>query len=293
MRMPTTFATVSNSGSRFCSVCRFLGDIVLSSEQAEAITGAENYEGFIYLQHFLATKGYVSVSVDLDHYFGSTPPFDWPGEAIRARAFCAIMNIDRVRMLSQPQSGSSISQHIDFDDITLIGHSKGGEAVVECCEYRGSNENPNPTGPFSQVSPFPIIRVISVAPSRKHDGTVGDRQHLILHGAADGDEWPASGFRHYDNAPGRKAMLFIDGANHNFFNSSWRYSDATQKPNNETGNIDPMTPPVGDPATLTDRTYQQDLLKGYVFAWLQGGPYLAYFSRAPAPVVSATCWPGF
>jgi len=263
----------------------------LTADQADAITGAENYEGFVYLQQFLATKGYASVSVDLDRYFGSAPPFDWPGEAIRARAFCAVMNIDRVRALNQPDSGSPISQRIDVNDITLLGHSKGGESVVECCEYRGGNDNASPTGPFAQVAPFPISRVISVAPARKHDGTVGDRPHLILHGAADGDEWPASGFRHYDKATGRKAMLFIDGANHNFFNASWPYSDATQKPNNDTGDIDPMTPPIGDPATLTDRSYQQDLLKAYVYAWLQGDTYLAYFSRVPERIRPPTLAP--
>lgn len=246
----------------------------ITAAQRDAISLNENYLGYTYLQQRLAEMGYVSVSVDLDRYVGiaSVPAFAWSYPGIQARAWAGAKNVDYViNHLNAAGSGSPISGHVSSTDITLIGHSRGGEAVVQMANFLDTSTGPFAAGAPGAIAPFAISRVISVAPTANNNTSVGNRPYLALHGSADGDVIDAGGLRLYDTAPGLKAAIFIEGANHNFFNSSWTKNDATD------GASGPLIPPIG--GALTTRPYQENLLTSYALAWIWQGPHLEYFSR--------------
>jgi hypothetical protein len=272
----------------------------LTAAQADAITSDENYLGYTYLQERLAQQGYASVSVDLDRYYR------W-GPGILVRAYAAAKNVDRIRAMNAAGSGSKIEGHIDFADVTLLGHSRGGEAVVEL-----ANMVDTLTGPFAaaapggKIAPFAISRVISLAPTAFREQSVGARPYLSIHGAADGDVDYAGGLKLYDAARAAtvKASLFVPGVSHNLFNRSWPYNDAKSTIDGAFDVVD-LRGGMGTPAGgtvgvyavgggLEDRAYHENLLAGYTLAWIWGGPYLEYFSRPAAqigPKLSAAAVP--
>lgn len=123
---------------------------------------------------------------------------------------------------------SSLASHIQFNNIGLIGHSRGGEAVVK---VPGERIN-DPANPGTQINLIPagceIRSVISLAPTDQY--TQADLvQHIpyfVLYGSRDGDVKGVhldagrnSGFSLYDRAinASEKAMAFIYGATHNGF----------------------------------------------------------------------------
>jgi hypothetical protein len=150
--------------------------------------------------------------------------------------------------------------------------------------------------------------VVSLAPVSQSEeaGNLNayDVPFLLLYGTADGDVNGASGgvrpFRHYDNATGKRFAAVIEGANHNYWNSSWGYSDASETlvfasvPSTlanmdivDTTTLAPPVPHVG--AGLISRTQQVNAALGYIGAFLQhvaeGDPNAgAYLSQDAARI---------
>ena len=128
------------------------------------ITSDENYRGFTYLQEHLASHGYISSSIDLDDLEA------WPPSSagIGARAWVVLEHIERMEAMNvgaEPLAGK-----IDMNNIVLIGHSRGGEAVVKAFRMNaittGSlDERGPPVGPGIGEGVFPIRAVISIAPT--------------------------------------------------------------------------------------------------------------------------------
>ena len=134
----------------------------------------------------------------------------------------------------------------------LVGHSRGGEAVghaslfnrVESIQFdTGAPSVPVDgsagLGPYQ----FSIQAVVAIAPTDQQYVPVGGLtavrdNYFVLHGSRDGDVYTFSGHLAYDRshrveltnptqpAEGFKALLWVHGANHNFFNSEWGQESA-------------------------------------------------------------------
>lgn len=170
-----------------------------------------NHEGYEYFQRALAKMGIIAVGV----YSNETNCKDYSAKNMRHRAEVIQASIAHFAGLSS--GGDAIfGGVVDLDRIGLMGHSRGGEAVV--------------TLPEIITVPGATIRsVISLAPTNAgaSSGRPDGYDLMVILPAADGDVRTNPGAIFYDQATPStfRSQLYIDGANHNYFNTQWPQDD--------------------------------------------------------------------
>lgn len=170
-----------------------------------------NYKGYDYFQQQLARMGIIAVSMDENETFPGGGTLN-----IHLRARLAIASIAYFQSLNS--GGDPIfGGNIDFSRTGLMGHSRGGEAVVVIPEV------PPPAGVI-------IKGVLALAPLDvgASSGVPQGYAFMTILPAADGDLIDNDGARFYDQAkPGPfKNQLYVYFANHNYFNRQWTNDDA-------------------------------------------------------------------
>jgi dienelactone hydrolase len=154
----------------------------------------------------LASYGYIAVSIDLNDM--NLPTNRFP--AIVQRGLTILDHIDRWGTFNA--SDPIFAGKVDLDQIGLVGHSRGAEAVVSA---QRSN--------VDQGRGHKIKGVVSISPTDFLGIVLPSAPYLVVYGSEDGDVsigWP---FRLYDRAEAPKAMIFVYGAIHNRFstNADW------------------------------------------------------------------------
>ncbi|MGH3693624.1 MAG: hypothetical protein ACRDRX_06445 [Pseudonocardiaceae bacterium] len=239
-----------------------------------------NQDGYAALQDELARHGIVSVSVDTNvaNLFNSL---------IEMRAQMALGALDALRTLDA-NPASRLYQRLDFDRVGLMGHSRGGDAVVRAVRINTSRPIETRYGVRAVCSLSPTDQGFSLVPGPVALTTVDTPFYVVVYGALDGDVMgclrppppsdpplPAgarapggTGFRHYDRAGCDKAMVFIDGCNHNRFNTVW-FDDL--EGDDVTGDEDGMHPdnlkPHGGLLSVTCHQKLADEYIGGLFRW--------------------------
>lgn len=202
-----------------------------------ASTRVENFRGLQYLARHLASHGYIAVSVDLDEM--NLPTRRDP--AILQRAHVVLDHIGV--MTRRDVSGPLFQNRVDFSQIGLIGHSRGGETVVAA-------ERVN----IDETRGHQIRAIASIAPTDFLGLTQTVAPYLVIYGSADGDVsigWP---FRLYDRTTPFKSMIFVYGAIHNFFSEhpDWRGLVDPRVP----GPYTPRPPDSTDPRAISFPNHQ-------------------------------------
>jgi hypothetical protein len=170
-----------------------------------------SYLGYDYFQHALAKMGFVAVSVDCNELNG---PIGGAGN-IFDRADLINVSIAHFQSLN---AGDPIFKGVlDFNKVGLMGHSRGGEAVVIS------------PGRASMPAGASILCVLSLAPTDwgATSGPPQGYEFLTLLPAADGDVWSNDGAKYYDRClpTSFKSQLYVHNACHNFFNRQWLQND--------------------------------------------------------------------
>jgi hypothetical protein len=170
-----------------------------------------SYLGYDYFQNALAKMGYVAISVDCNE--------------LNAGASGAGNIIDRADLINASiahfqtlnASDPIFKDVLDFSKVALMGHSRGGEAVV-IAPTRASK----PAGTS-------VLGVLSLAPTDwgATSGPPTGFEFQTLLPAADGDVWSNDGAKYYDRCspPEFKSQLYVHNACHNFFNRQWLAND--------------------------------------------------------------------
>jgi hypothetical protein len=176
-----------------------------------------NHEGYDYFQRQLAGMGIVAVSV----YSNPTNCIGYSQTNMRHRAELILASIAHFRDLTT--GGDALfGDRIDLGRVGLMGHSRGGEAVVIAPEV-------------ASVPGLQIRAVLSLAPTDAGASSGQPRGYalLVILPAADGDVASNDGAHYYDAADpaGFKSQLYVDGANHNYFNRQWPADDPGVGPN--------------------------------------------------------------
>ncbi len=191
--------------------------------QPPDIAISPSYQGYAYLQSALAACNIVSVSVD--HNLACfTKSF------IETRADTVIAALNALG-LEAKSSTSRYCGRLDFSRIGLMGHSRGGDAVVRAVKKILADPTLSAT--------YTIKTVCSLAPTDFTGSSVAANRmfldvndvnfYLVMYGALDGDVSgyggatgiAGTGFRHYDRARCNKAMVFLDTCCHDYFNTVW------------------------------------------------------------------------
>lgn len=183
-------------------------------------------DGYAYLGELLASRGFITVSVD-ENFLNFSGWTGIPDNDMKTRAWILLKHLQQIDQFSE-NADTPFYQKVDFSQIALIGHSRGGQAVAMAADYKRW---------FSQditldnIDNYQIQSVAAIAPTdKKVDGTytrLKDTNYLTLQGARDGDVSTFDGERQYarttftQGSSDFKSTLYIADANHSQFNSGW------------------------------------------------------------------------
>lgn len=234
---------------------------VLCIIHGNADMAKESYLGYEYLGEYLASSGYIVVSVNEGccNYFMGTGFSDEND----ARAVLLLENIKEI-ISWNTQEDNPLYQKIQTDAISIAGHSRGGEAVAIAAEFNQLSYYPD-DGTISFDYHFPIETVIAIAPTAdqyrpsERTVTLKDVNYFLIQGGNDQDVSNMMGIQQYEhvlfsgNVKKQKAYLYIAGANHGQFNTEWGRFDI-EFPGSLVANTKP----------LLDGEEQRSILKQYI-----------------------------
>ena len=269
--------------------------------------------GYAYLGELLASRGFIAVSVD-ENFLNLSPLVD-------LLMFQSLIGTDDLRgwlLLEHlgvwrgwdSTPGHPFYQQVDLDNVALIGHSRGGQAVAAAAAFNELPYYPDDASVRFDYD-FGIRSVVAFAPidggyrPANRDIVLENVNYLVLHGAHDMDVFTFQGDRQYsrtrfsDGGEWFKAAVYIYGANHGQFNTSWGRKDlfepvmrvfnlAQLMPGEEQRQIAKVTISAFLEATLRGETgYRalfQDLRRGRT--WLPDTIYLHQYQDSATRLVS-------
>ena len=192
--------------------------------------------GYAYLGELLASRGIIFVSVD-ENFFNSSWSDITGGldEENDARGWMLLEHLS-VWDKWNSDANSQFFNKVDMDNLALLGHSRGGEAVGHAALL---NKMPfyfdDATIPLDYN--YNIKSIVAIAPvdGQYQPGNartkIEDLSYFVFHGSQDGDVSSYAGSKQYervtfsDSTAHFKTGLYIQGANHGQFNTSWGEND--------------------------------------------------------------------
>ena len=175
--------------------------------------------GYDYLLDMLASWGFIAVSID---GFDVTCAGSFAMSDYEARGRLVLRHLEKWKGWDSAGGdpwGNRFRNRVDMNRIGLSGHSRGGEGVVAAEVINRAESLGYHIKAVNAIAPTdqdPLIRYVPQVP------------YFLLLAAADGDVSNLQGLRTYDrtslaasSVQSEKSMLWVYGANHNFFNSVW------------------------------------------------------------------------
>ncbi|MFC4723408.1 hypothetical protein ACFO5O_13820 [Geojedonia litorea] len=232
--------------------------------------GMQDYSdpGYDYLGELLASRGIILASVDQNFINGSwTDIFGGLEKENDARGWLLLEHFKQWHQWNKTK-GHIFNNKVDTTKLAIIGHSRGGEAVAHAAMFNKLPYYPDDASVKFDYN-FNIKSVIAIAPV---DGQYepGDSRtkfedvdYFVIHGAHDADVSSYMGSQQFERVTFKdslyhfKAGLYIYGANHGQFNTSWG--------NNDTSN--PFTGQLNLKQLLTAEE-QQHIAKVYISSFL-------------------------
>ena len=196
----------------------------------------KSYLGYDYLGEYLASNGYVVVSVD-EAFCNGYINMGLSNEN-DARAILLLENMQLVERYNLDPEGP-LYQKIDFSNVALAGHSRGGESIATAALFNDYTHYPD-NGNIRFNYHFNIKSLIAISPTvdqyqpAQHEVELTDINYLLIHGSNDQDVTDVMGYSQYHNITFDKdsgyfkAFLYIAGANHGQFNTQWGRYDLPQ-----------------------------------------------------------------
>ncbi len=195
--------------------------------------------GYGYLGELLASKGIILASVDENFINGSwSNIFGGLDKENDARGWLLLEHLRQFHKWNTTE-GHPFHQKIDTTNLALIGHSRGGEAVAHAAMFNTLPFYPDDASVAFDYN-YAIKSIVSIAPvdgQYKPGATrtaIENVNYFVIHGAQDADVSSYMGSQQYERVKFKdslyhfKSGVYVYGANHGQFNTSWG--------NNDTGN---------------------------------------------------------
>jgi dienelactone hydrolase len=199
--------------------------------------------GYDYLGELFASRGIILASVDENFINSSLSArvnlFDErPGlkQENDARAWLLLEHLAQFRDWNT-EAGHFFHDKIDMERLALIGHSRGGEAVGIAAAFNALRHYPDDASQEFDFG-FNLRGVIAISPvygqyqPRSRPTPVTDVNYFTIHGDMDGDVQSFEGAAQYSRVffSGDeyrfRSSLYVVGANHGQFNTTWENLDA-------------------------------------------------------------------
>ena len=200
---------------------------------------AKSHLGFTYLAERLAAWGYVVVSIDANRGVNAAPEPDDDSYLIQARGRLILRHLELLgkwaRSGGTPRSvGLDLRGRLDFANVGLMGHSRGGDAIVAAYAMALDNRLPWRRR-LPMDTAFRGLFAIAPTDAQERPYYPINTAYAVLLPMCDGDVSDLEGLHFFERAlratreyPQRiKAMFAVWGTNHNYYNSEWQESDAT------------------------------------------------------------------
>jgi hypothetical protein len=199
-----------------------------------------NHMGYAYLAERLASWGYIVVSVNANRGITAGGGVAGDGGLNLARGKLILRHLQKLSEWNAnagttPASlGVDLAGQIDFDNVGMMGHSRGGEGVRAA--YVQYNDAGSPW-PARILAPLNVKAIFEIGPVDGQTGRTlnafGTAWNVILP-MCDGDVSNLQGMKPFDRmTTGNtetngtpKGMFGVWGANHNYFNTEWQTSDS-------------------------------------------------------------------
>lgn len=220
-------------------------------------------EGYAYLGELLASRGFITISVD-ENFLNYSMLTGIPNDDMKMRAWILLKHLQQIDEFAS-SSDNPFYEKVDFEQIALIGHSRGGQAAAMAADANRWFSDDNTLGDLGK---FHIQAVAAIAPTdTKVDDTNAkllDVSYLTIQGAHDGDVSDFDGERQYartsfsSGSSHFKSTLYISSANHSQFNSGWGNKDVAY--------------PLGlllSKQGILDAPDQREISKVYISAFLE------------------------
>lgn len=226
----------------------------------------DSYLGYTYLAKHLVSKGYIVVSIDANVCNGYvTTGYSNENDAR------AVLMLEHIKFLEELNTNKDnpLYNLINFDNIVLAGHSRGGEAAAVAAMFNQIGHYPENVNIKFDYN-YNIKGVIAIAPTNNQympagkDAAFEDISYFLIHGMNDQDVTNVKGINQYNNVVFTgtkdcfKSYLYIAGANHGQFNSRWGLYDLSF-PTSWFLNVEPF---------IQDKL-QKQILKAYVTAFME------------------------
>ncbi len=190
--------------------------------------------GYEYLGRHLASKGFITVSVD-ENFLNGTWYGDYQQKENFTRGYLLLEHIKNWTMWNN-DSTNLFYKKIDLNNIALIGHSRGGQAVAIAAAI---NKLPYhyTDGKIKFDFNYSIKSIIQIAPNDPYQPKNGESiklkniNYLLLQGGYDYDVSAMYGIRQYNRITFDKgtnffkSLIYIHKANHGNFNTVWGNND--------------------------------------------------------------------
>ncbi len=222
-----------------------------------------SYLGYDYLSKYLASHGFVVVSVDENI-------INCMGEGNDKRAILLLDNMKEI-FRQNKLSDSPLKGRMDEDRVAIGGHSRGGEMVATAYMFNSLDKYPE-DGNISFDYHFNITSIVAISPTVdqyrpvNQSVEISDVNYLLLHGSNDHDVTSMMGEKQYNNVTFSegsdnfymKSSVYILGANHGQFNSQWGRYDLEGTMNNFLSTSD-----------FLDEADQKLIAKAYIRVFLE------------------------
>jgi hypothetical protein len=202
---------------------------------------APSHNGYGYFADDLAANGYIVVSINANRGINALSGGAGDRNLILARGRLILKHLallsewDRGVSATPASIGADLKDHLDFSQVGLLGHSRGGEGI------RAAYNLYKDTGslwPARIVTPVNFAGMFEIGPtdgytSRNLD--MADTRWAVILPMCDGDVKGLLGVKPFDrlqaytteSRPGFKSTLTVWGTNHNYYNTEWQQSDST------------------------------------------------------------------
>lgn len=176
----------------------------------------DQHRGYAYIADYLASKGYATMLVDANCLNDR-----WSGTLTHgseeARAMLLVRNIEWLRSIQID------GVKINFNDVTLIGHSLGGRAVTAA--YDIIRHRSDSLCNISGIIEFAPYRIPGACAALE---PVTDVNYMLLGGGADTDVYYFSGLESYNSLikPSQehwKLVVYVFGATHSAFSTDFSF----------------------------------------------------------------------